>query len=73
MPGRNRGDFRDVGKAVAPPHDVQVGTQQQQVVSVDVARDLVRDLKHADRRLVLAQRCGERRGVGAVPVQPAGS
>ena len=73
MPGRSRGDFHDIGKAVAPPYDVQVGTQQQQVVSVDVARDLVRDLKDADRRLVLAERRGQRRRVGAVPVQPAGS
>ena len=39
----------DVGRAAFPRHDVHVGTQQDEIESIDLTRDLVGDIEFGDR------------------------
>ena len=47
MPRRHRGDLlRFLRRTLAAPDDVHVGTQQDKVVAVDVARPFVGNVEH---------------------------
>ena len=59
MTGGYGGDFRCVGDFVSAPRDVQIRTQQEQVVSVNVARRLIGDAERMDWRTVSGD-CGRK-------------
>ena len=56
--------------AIAPPDDVHVGAQQQEIMAVHGAWSFIRDVEHAYRCAVEAECCGETGGVGLLTAEP---
>src|SRR5262249_50427033 len=53
-----------VAKTVATPDDMHVGSQQDDIVLIEIARGRVGDVERADRRAVGSNGALERAGVG---------
>src|SRR5687767_5126583 len=52
MSGDPRGDFRGIrGHAIAAPGDVHIGSQQDEIEAVEIARYRIANIEHGERRL----------------------
>src|SRR6266508_1981780 len=62
--------FRFGRSLIATPDHVHVRPQQQEIISIDIARPLVGDVEALQRRTDSSERALQRTGIGLRPTQP---
>ena len=70
MPCRHGSQLSGVRQMIAAPDHVQIGAQQQEIVTIDVARACIGDIEHSERRTIACKGPGQQRA--GVRLQPGG-